>query len=334
VRAQLLERQAPIEEEPLRSVDLPTPQPRPGEILIRVRACGVCHTDLHVVEGDLRPHKLSLVPGHQIVGEVAGHGPGASAVMPPIGTRVGVPWLSSTCGRCRFCRSDRENLCEAARFTGYDVDGGFAEYVVAPGDSAYPLPENMSDAEVAPLLCGGVIGYRALRLSEARPGDVLGLYGFGASAHITLQLARGRGIDCFVFTRSVEHQALARQLGAAWAGRATDTPPSMLAAAIIFAPAGNLVPEALRVLDKGGTCALAGISMTPIPSLDYHEFLYGERTLRSVANLTHADVRELLEAVHRTRVTATVETFPLDAANHVLRLLKESKLRASGVLMI
>jgi propanol-preferring alcohol dehydrogenase len=335
MRAAVLEAQAPIASEPLRVREVPEPAPGPGEVLVRVRACGVCHTDLHIVEGDLPARSLPLIPGHQIVGEVAAHGQGAAAAgASPVGARVGVPWLSSTCGRCRFCASGRENLCDEARFTGYDRDGGFAELAAVPAGAAYPLPAGIDACAAAPLLCGGVIGYRALRLSGARPGDVLGLYGFGASAHLVLQLARAAGIEVFVFSRAAKHQDVARGLGAAWVGRAEDEPPALLSAAIIFAPAGELVLAALGRLEKGGTCALAGIHMSAIPALDYDRLLYGERQLRSVANSTRADVRELLAAAGRLQLHTEIEVFPLREANRALTLVKRSQLKASGVLRI
>ncbi|MFQ6672467.1 MAG: zinc-binding alcohol dehydrogenase family protein, partial [Candidatus Tectimicrobiota bacterium] len=240
-----------MEEGPLEEADLPIPEPGPGEVLVRVRVCGVCHTDLHTVEGDLALPKRPVVPGHQVVGQVVGRG--ASVTRFAEGARVGMAWLHATCGACDFCRRGLENLCERSRFTGYHVDGGYAQYAVVPEAFAYPIPDAFADAEAAPLLCAGIIGYRALRLSAVEPGQRLGLYGFGASAHLTIQVARHWGCEVFVFTRSPGHQELARRLGAAWVGQAQDTPPAKLQSAIIFAPAGWLVPEALRVLDKGGT---------------------------------------------------------------------------------
>ena len=331
MRALLLEAQAPIETAPLRESDVPVPEPGPGEVLLRVRACGICHTDLHVIEGDLAPKRLPLIPGHQIVGEVVAHGPEVTA--PELGTRAGTPWLSSTCGSCGPCREGRENLCEHALFTGYDRDGGFAEYVAVPAASAYELPAGVGDIQAAPLLCAGVIGYRALRLSQARPGGLLGLYGFGASAHLVLQLARAGGVEVYVFTRSARHRDLARDLGAAWVGGAGDTPPHRPSSSIIFAPAGSLVPEALRVLEKGGTLAVAGIYMTEIPPLDYNRLLYHERVVRSVANSTHDDVRKLLDAAGRIPLRIETETVPLGEANGALARLKASKLDAASAVV-
>ena len=327
----VLEQPRPAEEMPLHERDLPLPAPGAGEIRVRVRACGVCHTDLHTVEGDLLLPKLPVVPGHQVAGAVEARGAGARRFRE--GDRVGVPWLHCTCGACRFCAAGRENLCEAARFTGLDADGGYAEAMVVPEDFAHALPGSFPDTAAAPLLCAGVIGYRALRLSEIQPGGRLGLYGFGASAHIVIQIARHRGCEVDVFTRSADHRELARQLGAAWTGRAEETPPDVLDAAIIFAPAGALVPEALRVLRKGGVVALAGITMTPIPQLDYAR-LYHERTLRSVANSTRRDVAELLELAAAIPIRTEVETFPLDQANRALVALKGSRIRGAGVLVV
>src|ERR1043166_2275058 len=281
MKAQLLRRVAPIEQAPLELTELPSPEPREDEILLRVRACGICHTDLHTVEGEIAG-KLPIVPGHQIVG-----------INERTGQRWGVPWLHRSCGVCEFCRTDRENLCETALFTGFHVNGGYAEFAVVPAAFAVKLPDKFADAEVAPLLCAGVIGLRALRLSGVRPQQRLGLYGFGASAHIAIQIAGHWGCEVFVATRGVEHQRLARKLGAAWVGRAEDVPNVALDAAVMFAPAGALVPEALRALRKGGTLALASIYMTPVPELPY-ERLYHERVLRSVANATRSDAQQLM----------------------------------------
>jgi propanol-preferring alcohol dehydrogenase len=296
-----------------------------------VSACGVCHTDLHTVEGDLPLRKLPLVIGHQIAGVVDAVGAGVRRFH--VGDRVGVPWLYSTCGRCAYCLRGLENLCENARFTGYDVNGGYAEMMTVSEDFAYPLPANFSDVEAAPLLCAGIIGYRALRLSNIQPGESLGLYGFGASAHIVAQLARHQGCAIFVFTRTESHRALAQWLGAAWVGRAEDQPPREIDAAIIFAPAGPLVLDALRVLRKGGTVTLAGISMSPIPQLDY-KMLYHERIVRSVANSTREDARNLLRLAAEIPIRTEIETFPLEQANEALRALKESRIRGAGVLRI
>lgn len=331
MRALVLEHAAAVERNPLRETDLPLPQPEPGQVRVKISACGLCHTDLHTVEGDLPPHKRPVVPGHQIVGRV-------DAVASEVrdhreGDRVGIPWLHSTDGVCEYCRTDLENLCPNARFTGYDVDGGYAEYTIAPAQFCYPIPAAFSDESAAPLLCAGIIGYRSYRLSRIRSGENLGLYGFGASAHLVIQLARHQRVNVFVFTRSEAHRAHAGQLGAAWTGRAEDTPPAPLHAAIIFAPAGALVPEALRVLRKGGILALAGITMSQIPALDYR-LLYDERVIRSVANSTRRDAREFLSLAAEVPLKTEIEVFDLAQANQALQALKKSAIRGAGVLRI
>jgi propanol-preferring alcohol dehydrogenase len=331
MKAMRLSRAGPIEQSPLELVDLPTPIPGPDEVRLRVEACGVCRTDLHIIEGDLSLPKLPLVPGHQIVGIVDRVGEGVTRFR--IGDRLGIPWLFSTCCQCAFCQRGQENLCDVARFTGYHMDGGYAEFVVAPEAFVYPLPAGFSASEAAPLLCAGVIGLRALRQSNIKPRGRLGLYGFGGSAHIAIQVAIHWGCEVFVFTRSEEHRALARQLGARWTGRAEDDPPGRLDSAVIFAPVGRLVLEALRVLGKGGTIALAGITMTPIPELDYG-LLYQERSIVSVANSTRQDVLDLLQLAADLLIRTEIQTFPLDEANHALHLLKESRFRGAGVLRI
>lgn len=329
--AQVLYEPRPITQQPLRLRDVPTPKIDRGQLLVKVTACGVCRTDLHTVEGELELPRLPLIPGHQVVGMVAAVGPDVDTFRE--GDRVGVVWLYRTCGACRYCRTGRENLCERGEFTGLHADGGYAEYMVVDAAFAYPLPGPLSDLEMAPLLCGGVIGYRALRLSEVRPGETLGLYGFGNSAHVTIQVARHWGCQVFVFTRSPGHQAHARELGAAWVGRAEDTPPEPLDAAIIFAPAGELIPQALRVLRPGGTVALAGIHMSPLPTMPY-SLLYRERTLRSVANSTRQDARDLLALAATIGIRTEVTPFPLAAANEALLALKESRLRGDAVLVM
>jgi propanol-preferring alcohol dehydrogenase len=331
MRAMLLEKPRPVEENPLRLAELPLPEPAAGEIRIRVSACGVCHTDLHIVEGDLPLPKLPLVPGHQIVGTVDALGEGVTEFRE--GDRVGVPWLYSTCGECPYCRKGLENLCERGRFTGFHADGGYAEAMVAPAAFAYELPANFSDLDAAPLLCAGVIGYRALKLSNVQPGERLGLYGFGASAHIVIQMAQHMDCRVYVFTRAELHRQLARQLGAEWAGAAGEPIPVELDAAIIFAPAGKLVPDALRALRKGGTLALAGITMSAIPEMEYR-LLYQERILRSVANSTREDARSLLRLAAEIPVRTEIETFQLPEANHALQNLKSSRIHGAGVLVI
>jgi propanol-preferring alcohol dehydrogenase len=326
-----LTRPRPIEQQPLEAIERPIPEPRAGEVRIRVRACGVCHTDLHIAEGDVPHPTLPIVPGHQIAGVIDSRGPGAARFGE--GDRVGVPWLYSACGECDYCRSQRENLCENARFTGYHVDGGYAEYAVAPEAFVYHLPEGFDDAQAAPLLCAGVIGYRALRLSGIEPGQRLGLYGFGASAHIAIQVARHWGCDVYVFTRSEEHRRHAAELGATWAGEAEETPPQPIDGSIIFAPAGRLVPEALRVLRPGGTLALAGITMSELPAMPY-ERLYRERTVRSVANATRRDAEELLALAAEIPIHTDVEHMPLTQANEALRRVKHSEVKGAIVLVI
>ena len=331
MRAMVLHEQKPIEEAPLVLEDVPIPAPGPGQVLIRVHACGVCHTDLHIVEGDLPLHKRPIIVGHQIVGTVEKVGEGVTA--PTVGTRVGVPWVHKTCGECDFCRAGKENLCTNPLFTGWDVDGGFAEYTVAPADFVFPLPEGVEDMHVAPLLCAGIVGYRTLKLSEVQPGQRLGIYGFGASAHIVIQVARYWGCEVYVFTRSEAHKRHARELGAAWVGEAQDTPPHKIHAAVIYAPAGWIVKEALRVLERGGTISIGGIYMTPIPELPY-DLLYWERTVRSTANATREDARELLDLAATIPIHTDVQVFPLEEANEALRRLKHSELKGSAVLVL
>ncbi len=330
MRAMVLHEPKDITQKPLRLEDVPIPEPGPGQIRIKVTACGVCHTDLHTVEGDLPLPKLPLIPGHEVVGVVDKLGEGVTKFA--LGDKAGAVWLYRTCGHCKYCRSGRENLCENAMFTGYHVNGGYAEYMVVDEGFSYHLPANLSDPEIAPLMCGGVIGYRAFVLSEAKPGQVLGLYGFGNSAHITIQVARHLGVRVFVFTRSLGHRQHALALGAEWVGRAEDTPPEGIDSAIIFAPAGPIVPEALRVLNPGGTIALAGIYMTPIPEMPY-DLLYFERTLRSVANSTRQDAIELLNLAEEIPIRTTVATFPLEEANEVLQAMKESKINGDAILI-
>lgn len=330
--AALLDVPKSIEQEPLALREIKEPSPRGSQVLIRVRACGLCHTDLHTVEGDIPLPKLPIVPGHQIVGVVAGRGPEVRHFHD--GDRVGVAWLHGTCGACRYCRGKRENLCEKAEFTGLHADGGYAEFTLVDENFAYRLPAGFSDLRTAPLLCAGVIGYRALKLTGIHGGEPIGLYGFGASAHLVLQIARHWQCPAYVFTRSPEHQDHARALGAAWVGRAEDTPPEKLQAAIIFAPAGRLVLDALRVLDRGGKVTLAGITMTPIPEIDYPSLLYHERTIQSVANATRKDAEELLQLAAEVPLRADVQVFPLARVNDALQQLKQSRIRGSGIIAI
>jgi len=307
---------------PLVAAELPRPQPSPGQLLVRVLACGVCRTDLHVVDGELPHPKLPLVVGHQIVG-----------IDEASGRRVGIPWLGWTDGTCRYCTSGRENLCDAARFTGYDLDGGYAEYAVADKRFCFPIPAGYPDAQAAPLLCAGLIGYRSLRM--AGDAERLGLYGFGASAHIVAQVARHQGRRVFAFTRAGDEagQEFARSLGAEWAGAVGDPAPDELDAAIVFAPAGELVPAALRATAKGGVVVCAGIHMSDIPSIPY-ELLWGERVVRSVANLTRRDGEEFLALAPQVPVRTEVETYPLEQANDALDRLRASRVRGAAVLVV
>ena len=315
---------------PLRAADVPVPEPGFGQVLVRVHACGVCRTDLHVVDGDLAHPKLPLVPGHEIVGTV--HALGAGVEQFAIGQRVGVPWLGHTCGRCDYCRVGRENLCDAARFTGYDLDGGYAEYTVADAHYCFSLPASYSDAQAAPLLCAGLIGYRSLVMA----GDArrLGIYGFGAAAHIIAQVAAWQGREVFAFTRPADavSQRFALDLGAKWAGDSTLAPPEPLDAALIFAPVGALVPAALRATVKGGTVVCAGIHMSEIPAFAY-EILWGERSVRSVANLTRRDAEEFLALAPKVPVRTEVECLPLSEANEALGRLAQGRVRGAAVLV-
>ena len=315
---------------PLRQAETTSPVPGPGQVLLRVRACGVCRTDLHVADGELPRPKLPLVLGHEIVADVVALGSGAASFA--LGERVGVPWLAWTCGECRYCRAGRENLCDRARFTGYQVDGGYADHTVADARYCFRLPEAYADVDAAPLLCAGLIGHRALR--AAGDGERLGIYGFGAAAHIVAQVARHEGRRLFAFTREgdVAAQAFARELGAEWAGASTDPPPEPLDAAIIFAPAGPLVPAALRAVAKAGTVVCAGIHMSPIPSFPY-EILWEERTVRSVANLTRKDGEEFLRLAGEVPLRIAAEPVPLESANQALDRLRQGKVRGAAVLV-
>jgi alcohol dehydrogenase, propanol-preferring len=332
MKAMALSRPAPVEDAPLHPVTLPVPRPAADEVLIRVECCAVCRTDLHVVEGELPPRRDRVVPGHQVVGRVSRRGSRAERF--PVGARVGVAWLHRTCGTCAYCRRGDENLCEHPAFTGYDVDGGFAEYVAAPEAFLYPVPEEVPAEQITPLLCAGIIGYRALRRSEVRPGEPLGLYGFGASAHIVIQIARHWGCDVYVCTRGGRHADLARELGARWVGPAEEPVPVPLRSAILFAPAGELVPPALAALDRGGTLALAGIYLSDIPPLNYERHLFFERNLRSVTANTREDGRALLRLAAEVPLVTHVEEFPLEAVNEALCRLKHDQIRGAAVLRI
>ncbi|PPK65158.1 zinc-binding alcohol dehydrogenase family protein [Actinokineospora auranticolor] len=317
--------------EPLVAGREPVPEPGPGDVLLRVLACGVCRTDLHITEGDLPVHRSGVVPGHEVVGQVVATGAGVSGVA--VGDRLGVAWLRGVCGRCRYCLRGAENLCPGSVYTGWDADGGYAEYTVAPAASAHPLPTGYTDVEAAPLLCAGIIGYRALRRSALPPGGRLGIYGFGASAHLTAQLAVAEGATVHVLTRDPRARELALELGAASAGGAAEHPPEPLDSAILFAPAGELVPAALAALDRGGTLAVAGIHLSDIPPLDYRRHLFQERQLRSVTANTRADARDLLAlaGTHPLRVIASA--YPLDGAARALRDLAADRVRGAAVLV-
>jgi propanol-preferring alcohol dehydrogenase len=328
MNAMVLERQRT----PLVHREIASPVPGPGEVRVRVGACGVCRTDLHVVDGELPPHRLPLVPGHQAVGRVEALGPGCTLLRR--GDRVGIAWLRHTCGECVRCRSGRENLCPFSRYTGWDEDGGYAEEAVVPEAYAYPLPGPQEDAAVAPLLCAGIIGWRALKRAELPSGGRLGLYGFGSSAHVVLALARHLGHEVHVVTREARHRALAQRLGAASIASAGERPPVPLDAAIVFAPAGEVVETALRAVGPGGTVVTAGITMTPIPALDYEACLFHERQLRSVEANTREDGRELLAAAAAARFTPEVTLFALHQANEALRALREDRVAGTAVLVV
>ncbi len=331
MRAMTLQRVAPVEERPLALRERAVPEPARGQVLVRVEACGVCRTDLHVVEGDLAPRRPEVVPGHEIVGRVAGRGEGVGA--PAEGARVGVAWLHRACGRCRYCGRGEENLCLDPVFTGWDVDGGYAEYVVADAAFVYPLPEALDAVSLAPLLCAGIIGYRSFVRSLVRPGERLGLFGFGGSAHIVIQVARHRGCRVFVFSRGGEHRAHAEELGAEWVGDTFERPPEPLDAAILFAPAGEIVPAALATLDRGAMLAIAGIHLSRIPPLDYARHLFEERGLQSVTANTRDDGRALLRLAAEIPIRTGTRTYPLEAANDALADLKHDRLRGAAVLV-
>ncbi|SMC18118.1 alcohol dehydrogenase, propanol-preferring [Desulfacinum hydrothermale DSM 13146] len=339
MEAMILERCAPIEAEPLRRRILPDPEPGPGEIRVRVKACGVCRTDLHVVEGELPPLDHPVIPGHQVVGEVDALGPQVRRFRG--GERVGIAWLRHTCGQCVHCTEGRENLCEQALFTGYHAPGGYATHVVVAEDFAYPIPQALDDAEATPLLCAGIIGYRSLKRCLCGPQPrpypkdrpTLALYGFGSSAHIVIQIARHWGYDVYAVSRTPRHQQLALELGARWAGPSAQEMPVQPNHAIIFAPAGHLVATALEHLQKGGTLALAGIYMSQIPALDYEKHLFYEKNIHSVTANTRQDARELLEIAGAIPIRPEVHTYALEEANQVLRDLKEDKIRGTAVLV-
>jgi propanol-preferring alcohol dehydrogenase len=331
MKACLLRAPARIETNPLEFTGAPAPNPDKGEVLVRVHACGVCRTDLHVIEGELSPRKSPVVPGHQVVGVVEKQGEGSHRYA--IGARVGVAWLHHTDGVCEYCRMGNENLCDNPTFTGYSVDGGYAEYIVAPEDFVYAIPQGFSDEQAAPLLCAGIIGFRCLRLSGIKPGGRLGFYGFGAAAHVAIQVARHWNVTAYASTRDARHQKLALELGAAWAGGTLDAPPEKLDAAIVFAPAGEIVPAALAALRKGGVLVLGGIHMSPIPSFGY-DLLYQERVIRSVANNTRKDGEDFLRVAAEIPVQMHSQIFPLSEANRALNALKNDAIEGAAVLRV
>jgi propanol-preferring alcohol dehydrogenase len=332
MHAMVLNKPAPIEDSPLVWSETADPVPDPREVRVAVRCCAICRTDLHVIEGDIHPPAFPIIPGHQIVGVVDALGPDCRRITP--GTRVGIAWLRHACGVCRFCITGRENLCELSRYTGFHANGGFAQYAVAPEDFVYELPESYDDVSAAPLLCAGIIGYRALERCNLRPGGKLGIFGFGSSAHIVMSIARRRRHDVFVVTRGKGHQALAREMGAAWCGDDAGQLPAKLDAAIIFAPAGAIVPAALASLDRGGTLSLAGIHVSPIPPLDYDKYLYGERDIHPVTANTRVDGRELLAEVAAAGIKPHTVRYPLKDANQALQDMKTGRIEGTGVLSI
>jgi propanol-preferring alcohol dehydrogenase len=331
MKALSLKSQKPISENPLILEETLDLFPKAGQVRVKVKYCGVCHTDLHIVEGDIQPEEFPIIPGHQIVGFVDEVGDGVSSSY--LGKRVGIPWLYSACKECDYCKGDNENLCENARFTGYSVDGGYAEYMLAEADYLLPIPQQITDVDAAPLLCAGIIGYRSLHIAGLQPGERLGLFGFGASAHLAIQIAQFWGCEVYVFTRSQEHRNHAEELGAIWVGGAEDTPPKLLDRAVTFAPAGWIIPLALEKVRPGGTVAINAIHMSPIPEMDYR-LIYGERSLRSVANATYRDGVEFMKLAAEIPIKPTTTLYALEDANQALIDLKESKLNGEAVLDI
>jgi propanol-preferring alcohol dehydrogenase len=335
MKAMILDGQSPIEGKPLKPADLPIPVPNERQILVKVSVCGACHTDLDEAEGRLQPSKSPIVPGHQVVGKVTDRG--KSVTKHKIGDRVGITWLFSSCGKCDFCRTGRENLCAQAKWTGKDADGGYAEYMVIGENCVYPVPERFSDSQAAPLLCAGVIGYRTLRLADITDGRKIGIFGFGASAHIVIQIIKYKfpNSPVFVFTKTEKHAELAKSLGAVWTGRSGDKPPEKLDRIMDFTPVGECVRDALAVLERGGKLVINAIRKeTPVPPLDYAEYLWLEKEIKSVANVTRRDAEEFLPLAARIPIVPTIEEFPLKQANEVLGLIKHSRLRGAAVLKI
>lgn len=335
MRAMVLNKTCPIEEKPLELVDLPTPAPSDNQILVRVSVCGACHTDLDEAEGRLKPSKFPIVPGHQVVGTVADKAKDVTKFN--IGERVGITWLYSACGKCDFCQRGQENLCDNAKWTGKDADGGYAEYMVIPADFAYSIPEKFSDSQAAPLLCAGVIGYRTVRLAQISDGQIIGLYGFGASAHIVIQIIKYKfpNSPVFVFTKTEQHAQLAKKLGDVWTGRSGDRPPEKLNRAMDFTPVGECTRDALLALEKGGRLIINAIRKeTPVPQLDYTEHLWLEKEVKSVANVTRADAEEFLPLAAQITIAPTIQEFKLTEANEVLLSIKNSKIRAAAVLRV
>ena len=332
MKAMVLEDTASIDSEPLRLLDLPAPEPAENEVRLRVRCCAICRTDLHVIEGDLERGKRPIVPGHQVVGTVDALG--ADAHRWKVGQRLGIAWLRHTCQVCEFCRAGKENLCEASRYTGYHDDGGYAEYAIVPEAYAHEIPAAYDDVTAAPLLCAGIIGYRALKRCQVRSGGRLALYGFGSSAHIVMQIAKHRGCEVYIVTRGESHRELARRMGATWVGSVNDSLPASVDSAIVFAPAGTLVPPALEALRKGGTLALAGIYMTQIPPLDYRRHLFFERNLHSVTANTREDGRDLLAEAAEAGVQPQTSVYPLEAANQALQDLSNDRIDGTGELVV
>ena len=331
MKACVLQTPAAIETNPLEYADVATPQPNRGQVMVRVHACGVCRTDLHVIEGELPPRKSPVIPGHQVVGVIEKRGERAQRFA--MGARVGIAWLHQTDGTCEYCRRGAENLCDRPTFTGYSVDGGYAEFIVAPENFVYAIPEGFAGEQAAPLLCAGIIGFRSLRLSGIKAGGCLGFYGFGAAAHVAIQVARHWGVEVYASTRDARHQKLALELGAVWAGGTFDEAPKKLEAAIVFAPAGEIVPAALKALKKGGVLVLGGIHMSPIPSFSY-DLLYQERIIRSVANNTRKDGEDFLRVAAEIPIRTRVQSFPLREANRALNALKNDAIPGAAVLRV